>query len=830
MKETDSMEKLLREYLKEVVSRHGVPVSIISNRDSKFTYHFWQSLNKALGTQLDMSMAYHLQTDGQSERTIQTMEDMLRACVIDFGKGIAMERGDTFQKTGEAEPSLYLDLLRFLLKWERLLIDLNSQILSRVHSTFHVFNLKKCFVDEPLAIPLDEIQIDDKLNFIKDPVEIMDREVKQLKKSHIPIVKKNHEKDVFTSDVFTSRFADFHFNEAVFPSLWEENKNHKKDVSWSEPLLLYLDPRTKQSETEVKKIMHMQEIANQLPDAFTYTKRVTRDYIPAVNAPARVEIPDVKYDDKVTQESKALLKRGRPIGFKDKNPRKRKATRNSTIPEDIVLERTKNIFPPKKENDDINKEILFNYGHSKISLDQIETKIINEKFCYNVTCDIMNGNDDPEPTSVIEWIDYEETYSPVMDAISFRYLISLAVSENLDMRLMDVITAYFYGLLDSEIYMKIPEGFKMPEALSAKPKDMYSVKLQRSLYRLKHSGRMWYNCLSDYLISKGYKSNLICPYVFIKKTTSGFVIIAVYVDDLNIIGTNKEINEVIMHLKKEFEMKDLGKTKCCIGLQIERMPNGILVHQSNYTEKVLKRFNMDKAKSLSTPMVGRSLNVDNDSFRPCEEGEDVLGPEVLEYVWLRSMTQLIAISCGLNKEKSPTIIHEDNAAYVAQMKEGNIKSDRTKHIPPKYFAYTQDLIKDNQIEMKWVVVSRVVVAAAVVKVEDGNTYFSANIQFVYLCLGFIAQESVVVYLMRDNIVVAAVTYTDGCQQRPSVSRLHEMAMAAFESQYIDKDTYSASAEDIEVQSYFLDDQLTNLSPPRNCIPPDVLLRESRQST
>ncbi|GKF36330.1 putative reverse transcriptase domain-containing protein, partial [Tanacetum coccineum] len=77
MKETDLMEKLTRQYLKEVVSRHGVPVSISSDRDSKFTSHFWKSLNEALGTQLDMSTAYHPHTDGQSERTIQTLEDML---------------------------------------------------------------------------------------------------------------------------------------------------------------------------------------------------------------------------------------------------------------------------------------------------------------------------------------------------------------------------------------------------------------------------------------------------------------------------------------------------------------------------------------------------------------------------------------------------------------------------------------------------------------------------------------------------------------------------------------------------------------------------------
>ncbi|GKB03582.1 retrovirus-related pol polyprotein from transposon TNT 1-94 [Tanacetum coccineum] len=109
---------------------------------------------------------------------------------------------------------------------------------------------------------------------------------------------------------------------------------------------------------------------------------------------------------------------------------------------------------------------------------------------------------------------------------------------------------------------------------------------------------------------------------------SGFVIIDVYVDDLNIIGTNKEIQEVIVLLKKEFEMKDLGKTKYCLGLQIEHMHNGIIIHQSNYTEKLFKRFNIDKAKPLSTPMVERSLNVGNDPFRPCEDDKEILGPEV----------------------------------------------------------------------------------------------------------------------------------------------------------------------------------------------------------
>ncbi|GJU08282.1 putative reverse transcriptase domain-containing protein [Tanacetum coccineum] len=87
MRETDSMERLVRMYLKEVVTRHGIPVSIICDHDPRFASNFLRSLQKALGTSLDMSIAYHPQTDGQSERTIQTLEDMLRACVIDFGNG-----------------------------------------------------------------------------------------------------------------------------------------------------------------------------------------------------------------------------------------------------------------------------------------------------------------------------------------------------------------------------------------------------------------------------------------------------------------------------------------------------------------------------------------------------------------------------------------------------------------------------------------------------------------------------------------------------------------------------------------------------------------------
>lgn len=156
-----------------------------------------------------------------------------------------------------------------------------------------------------------------------------------------------------TGDVFTARFADCHFNETIFPALGGEVKKQERDISWCVPSLLHLDPRSKQSETEVRKIIHLQEIANQLPDAFTDINRVTKSHIPAANAPARVEIPSKQNNNNAPHESQIRLKRGRPIGSKDKNPRKRKGSEKETDPkETFPQERINDITFPQEEIND----------------------------------------------------------------------------------------------------------------------------------------------------------------------------------------------------------------------------------------------------------------------------------------------------------------------------------------------------------------------------------------------------------------------------------------------------------------------------------------------
>ncbi|XP_070049679.1 uncharacterized protein [Nicotiana tomentosiformis] len=124
-------------------------------------------------------------------------------------------------------------------------------------------------------------------------------------------------------DLFTARFADCRFHEAFFPKLGGKIGEIKRDILWKIPSS-HLDPRASICEKEVQKIIHLQKIANQMPDAFTDLKRITKLYILAENVPIRIDISVGQSSSVITNESKAHLKHSRPLGSKDQNPRKRK--------------------------------------------------------------------------------------------------------------------------------------------------------------------------------------------------------------------------------------------------------------------------------------------------------------------------------------------------------------------------------------------------------------------------------------------------------------------------------------------------------------------------
>lgn len=129
------------------------------------------------------------------------------------------------------------------------------------------------------------------------------------------------------------------------------------------------------------------------------------------------------------------------------------------------------------------------------------------------------------------------------------------------------------------------------------------------------------------MIALGFVNDDIVPCLFIKQKGTEFIIIAIYVDDINLVGTKILLEHTITTLKTIFEMKDIGKPLFCLGIQFEHLPNGILIHQSTYTRKLLKQFNIDKSYRVTTPMELRSSNTSKDMYKQRTEQEPILEPE-----------------------------------------------------------------------------------------------------------------------------------------------------------------------------------------------------------
>ncbi|GJZ95593.1 putative reverse transcriptase domain-containing protein [Tanacetum coccineum] len=221
IRETDPMEKLARMYLKEVVMRHGIPISIICDHDSRFASNFWRSLQKALGTSLDMSQKCRSPvcwTDvGEVQLTGPEIIQETTKKIVHIKQRILAAHDRQKSYANLKHKPMYVRPFKVLEKVGAIAYKLElPQELRKVHNTFHVSNMKKCHTNEPLAIPSDGLHstynlhfveeqkchaneplavpsdglhINDKLHFVEEPVEIMDREIKRLKQSHIPIVK-----------------------------------------------------------------------------------------------------------------------------------------------------------------------------------------------------------------------------------------------------------------------------------------------------------------------------------------------------------------------------------------------------------------------------------------------------------------------------------------------------------------------------------------------------------------------------------------------------------------------------------------------------------------
>lgn len=194
-----------------------------------------------------------------------------------------------------------------------------------------------------------------------------------------------------------------------------------------------------------------------------------------------------------------------------------------------------------------------------------------------------------------EGIDYMETFSPVVRYESIRYLAALAAKYDMKIHQMDAVSAYLNGILKETIYMEQPEGFR-----DASNK---VCKLNRSIYGLKQSGRVWNETINKELIDMGFVQGEVDQCVYSKVTDEKKIYIAIYVDDVIIFSNDEnEINSVKNTLSRTFKMKDMGEVSNVLGMTISRTEDGIKIDQSKYISDVLTRFGMNDCNPSSTPM------------------------------------------------------------------------------------------------------------------------------------------------------------------------------------------------------------------------------------
>ncbi|KAL2251350.1 UNVERIFIED_CONTAM: Retrovirus-related Pol polyprotein from transposon TNT 1-94 [Sesamum indicum] len=203
----------------------------------------------------------------------------------------------------------------------------------------------------------------------------------------------------------------------------------------------------------------------------------------------------------------------------------------------------------------------------------------------------------PKNSSVVDCIDYNEIFSPVVKYTTVRIILALTAHYNWELKQMDVKTAFLHGDLDEHIYMNQPVGF------IDKINTDYVCLLNKSLYGLKQSPRQWNKKFDTFMLSLDFKKSHYDHCLYFKYVDSSPIFLVLYVDDMLIASPSLHlIKRLQTNLHKTFEMKDLGDAKRILGMDIVRHKNKILLNQKSYILSILKRFSMKNSKPISVPL------------------------------------------------------------------------------------------------------------------------------------------------------------------------------------------------------------------------------------
>ena len=251
-------------------------------------------------------------------------------------------------------------------------------------------------------------------------------------------------------------------------------------------------------------------------------------------------------------------------------------------------------------------------------------------------------------------IDYEDTFSPVVKIATVRLVLAISVSRGWSLRQLDVKNAFLHGVLEEEVYMRQPPGYE------DKRRPNYVCKLDKALYGLKQAPRAWYSRLSSHLISYGFVASKSDTSLFIYHKSNITIFMLIYVDDIIVASSSQVATDALMKdLSKEFALKDLGDLHYFLGIEVQKIDNGIVLNQAKYAKDIIARVGMNNCKGVPTPL--------SSSEKITAIGGELLGPDdstkyrsmvgALQYLTLTRPDISYAVNKVCQYLHAPTTVH-----------------------------------------------------------------------------------------------------------------------------------------------------------------------------
>ncbi|GKC69455.1 retrovirus-related pol polyprotein from transposon TNT 1-94, partial [Tanacetum coccineum] len=309
-----------------------------------------------------------------------------------------------------------------------------------------------------------------------------------------------------------------------------------------------------------------------------------------------------------------------------------------------------------------------------------------------------------------EGIDFEESFALVARIEAIRIFLAFSAHKNMIVYQMDVKTAFLNGIMLEEVYVSQPDGFVDQD----NPNHVY--KLKKAIYGLKQASRVWYDLLSNLLLTQDFSKGTVDPTLFIRRQGNNILLVQIYVDVIIFASTTPELRDEFSKIMcSKFKMSMMGKFSFFLGLQNFQNPRGIFINQSKYAFESLKKYGMDSSDPVDTPMVEKS-KLDEDPQGKAVDPTHYRGMVgTLMYLTASRLDLTFAVCMCARYQTKPNEKHLHAIKRIFKYLKGtvnwglctialccnNVQHSRSKHIDIR-FHFIKEQVENGVVELYFV--------------------------------------------------------------------------------------------------------------------------------